>query len=353
MWDRHPVRLSLLHMVPAIAENHGVALAPLLARAGLSEGEMAAPEAVVARAQVCTMLHHLAQRSGAATIGLDLAAAADPVRLGMAGRALFSGRTLRECLSGLARQMPDLQGGVSVAIDEREGTASWRHTFADSDREHAAVLNDGVTGFMVGALEAITGLDRQHVSVGLPHRAPAPVRVYEDKLGAQVSFGPGDGIVLSFDAAWLERPNRLIRGGTSDHLSAAAEALVPNASWLDDSELPAVIDRLFESAAFSGTLSLIDTAQSLGVAPRTLQRRLAGLGTSFEMQLDAWRRARARAYLAEADLQVGTIARVLGYGDPAHFVRAFRRWEGRTPLAFRRAFLRDASAGSILARNGN
>lgn len=345
MWDRHPVRLSLVHTVPAIAEHHGVALTPLLARAGLSEGEMFGAEVVVARAQVCTMLHHLAQRSGEATVGLDLAAATDPVRLGMAGRALFAGRTLRECLAGLSRQMPDLQGGVSVEIDERDGTASWRHTFADSDREHAAVLNDGVTGFMVAALEAITGLDRQSLHVGLPHRAAAPARVYEDKLGAQVSFGPGDGIVLSFDAAWLDRPNRLIPGRASDALSAEAEALVPNAAFLDDNALPAVIDRLFESAAFSGTLSLIDTAQSLGVAPRTLQRRLAGLGTSFEVQLDAWRRMQARAYLADAGLQVATIARALGYGDPAHFIRAFRRWEGRTPLAFRRRALAEVSAG--------
>ncbi|MQT15463.1 AraC family transcriptional regulator [Segnochrobactrum spirostomi] len=343
MWDRHPVRLSLLHMVPGVAEDRGVALTPLLARAGLSDGEMFGREAVVARAQVCTLLHHLAHRSGDPTIGLDLAAAADPVRLRMAGQALFAGRTLRECLAGLTRQMPDLQGGVTVEVDERDGTARWRHTFSDSDREHAAVLNDGVTGFMVGAFEAITGLARQDLRVELPHRASAPARLYEDKLGAPVTFGPGEGIVLSFDVAWLDRPNRLIRGVAPD-FSEAVEALVPNAVWLDDSELPAVIDRLFESAAFSGTLSLIDTAQSLGVAPRTLQRRLAGLGTSFEVQLDAWRRARARAYLGDAGLQVATIARALGYGDPAHFIRAFRRWEGRTPLAFRRAVLRDASA---------
>ncbi|ODT20710.1 MAG: hypothetical protein ABS35_19185 [Kaistia sp. SCN 65-12] len=94
----------------------------------------------------------------------------------------------------------------------------------------------------------------------------------------------------------------------------------------------------------AGTLSLVDASRSLGLAPRSLQRRLLASGTSFEAVLDEWRRSLARAQLADPALPVGIISRSLGYSDPAHFIRAFRRWEGVAPLAYRRV---------AVARNGN
>ncbi|MFT3972307.1 MAG: helix-turn-helix transcriptional regulator [Amaricoccus sp.] len=94
----------------------------------------------------------------------------------------------------------------------------------------------------------------------------------------------------------------------------------------------------------AGGPSLVDTARTLGVAPRSLQRRLAGLDTSFEALLDDWRRAEARALLAGTTEPVDAIARALGYGHAAYFTRTFHHWEETTPGAFRRA---------RLARNGN
>lgn len=337
MWDRHPIRLSLVHMLPAIADDHGVPLAPLLGRAGLPDAapaeQLLGGDRVVARGQVSTLLFHLARRSGDAAIGLDLAAAADPMRLGLAGRALFAGRTLRECFDALHHQMPDLQGGVSVAIEERDGVARWRHRLVDSDPDHAQVLNEGIGAFTLEALRAITGGDAAPVNMRFAHRAKAPATLYEDRLNAGVSFGAGEGIEIMFDARWLDQPNLLYAPAPQ----GAAASLPPAPLALDDDALIAMVDALFDSAALSGTLSLVDTARSLGLSPRTLQRRLARLGTSYEVQLDSWRHAQARLHLGGSSVPVASVSRALGYGHPAHFVRAFRRWEGRTPLAFRSA----------------
>jgi AraC-like DNA-binding protein len=35
-------------------------------------------------------------------------------------------------------------------------------------------------------------------------------------------------------------------------------------------------------------------------------------------------------------MQITQLALQLGYADPSHFVRAFRRWTGQTPSEFRR-----------------
>ncbi|WGD30577.1 AraC family transcriptional regulator ligand-binding domain-containing protein [Ancylobacter sp. WKF20] len=340
MWDRHPVNLSLVHMLPDVADRQGVALAPLLGRAGIG-GELE-PGRHVARAQIATLLEDFSRRAGAPGIGLDLAAGADPLRLGPSGQALLGGRTLRECLHAHTRHMPSLQGGVHIAIRETGGRACWQHAFADSDAGHAGVLNEGVAGFVVAALRAVAGEAGGDLHVELPHRARMPVRDYEDKLAAGVSFGNGVGITVSFDAAWLDRPNALF--GTLP--PPPEEGGTPPLVWSprDDRALVETLDLIIAAAAMAGHLSLLDTARCLGLSPRSLQRQLARLGTTFEAQVEAWRHRQARRYLADRTLPVMSIGRMLGYRDPAHFVRAFRRWEGASPVRWREA---------MLARNGN
>ena len=334
MWDRNPTRLSLLHMLPAVAGAHGVSLEPLLSQAGLAAGTAFERDVIVTRAQICALLLRLAKSAGEPTVGLDLAAAADPGQLGVAGHALFAGRTLRDCLVGHGRNLHDLHGGVRLQLKESEGVAHWSHCLADSDPEHARVLNEGIAAFMTNAFAAIVGMDPDKTSIHLPHRTLAPARVYDDKLGARLTFGRGDGLVFSFDAAWLDLPNRLFRGDARLH-RRSMPGLAEDAGTWEGEPLLATIHRRYDSVAFGDPLSLADTARSLGISPRTLQRRLAASNTSFEGELDRWRHGRARQLLADADLSVGSISRALGYGHPAHFNRAFRRWEGQTPLSFR------------------
>ncbi len=336
MWDRNPVRLSLLHMLPAVAGDHGLTLDPLLARAGIAAHEGPAAPTVVTRAQICTLLQAVARQTGDPTIGLTLAAAASPQRLGLTGQSLLSGRTLRECLFSHARHMPGLQGGVQFRLQVEGKVATWHHHMLDSDPAHANVLNDGVAGFMTRALRAVAGADAA-LHVALPHRAPAAQHLYEDALQSAVSFSGGDELALSFDADLLDRPNALWSGAVEPDPAQPGgwQALLPQTE--DDDHLVASLHLIFQSAAMSGLLSLADSARTLGYAPRSLQRRLMRLGMTFESLLDSWRQAQALQYLAHTHCSVGEVALALGYSHPAHFVRAFRRWQAMTPLAFRRS----------------
>lgn len=76
------------------------------------------------------------------------------------------------------------------------------------------------------------------------------------------------------------------------------------------------------------------------IAPRTLKRRLASHGVSFQDLLDQLRSAHALRLLAQRELSVEKIAEQVGYSSPANFHRAFRRWTGSSPGAFRDAIAR-------------
>jgi AraC-like DNA-binding protein len=76
-------------------------------------------------------------------------------------------------------------------------------------------------------------------------------------------------------------------------------------------------------------------AAALHVSTRTLRRRLAVEGTSYRRLVDGARHARAVEMLSTFGLGVDQIAVRLGYADAAAFIRAFRRWTGATPGAYR------------------
>lgn len=80
--------------------------------------------------------------------------------------------------------------------------------------------------------------------------------------------------------------------------------------------------------------TILAVATRLSVNVRTLQRRLAHVSSNFRTLLDECRRQQAERQLEHTDLSVSEVSRRLGYSDPAHFVRAFRRWTGQTPTRF-------------------
>ena len=102
---------------------------------------------------------------------------------------------------------------------------------------------------------------------------------------------------------------------------------------------------------FIGTLKLAlrgylrDGAPSLELAAgiadlstRTLQRRLAGEGMSYRDLLDAVRYETAIDLMQDTEITITEIANMLGYSDPSHFARAFRRMAGVSPHEYMRQY---------------
>lgn len=87
--------------------------------------------------------------------------------------------------------------------------------------------------------------------------------------------------------------------------------------------------------AMAGTVSLETAADHLGISSRTLQRRLNRRGISFWALVEQSRFEIAAALLCDTNLKIQEIAARLGYSSPNGFSRAFARWAGCSPSAFR------------------
>ncbi len=99
--------------------------------------------------------------------------------------------------------------------------------------------------------------------------------------------------------------------------------------------------RTYLSQAPWETASLTETAQAMHMTPRTLIRRLEADGTSFQAIKDALRRDIAIRDLQAGRKSVEAIALDVGFSSAANFHRAFQRWTGSTPSAYRRHHAQD------------
>ncbi len=80
---------------------------------------------------------------------------------------------------------------------------------------------------------------------------------------------------------------------------------------------------------------LAEIAEQLHVSERTLKRHLQAEGCSFQALLDEVRQRDAERLLADPQLAIKQVADAVGYADPANFARAFGKWTGLSPKAWR------------------
>ncbi len=100
-----------------------------------------------------------------------------------------------------------------------------------------------------------------------------------------------------------------------------------------DAGLPGRVRAALQARSDAPALTVI--ARELRMSPRTLKRKLADHGTTFSTIRDDMRRQRALLLLDNRTLSIGEIATRLGYSELPNFTRAFRKWTGVTPLAYR------------------
>src|SRR5262249_49553565 len=139
-------------------------------------------------------------------------------------------------------------------------------------------------------------------------RRRADEQMFRQAFGCPIHFDAAlDQLVL--DEALLAHPFVTRNADVVAMLVPALESALAEttATGSIDEDVRAVLSR-----RMTGERPSVDkTARELGVSPRTLQRRLGELGTSYQLLLDGVRREASRRLLASTDLDAGEIAFLL------------------------------------------
>lgn len=162
--------------------------------------------------------------------------------------------------------------------------------------------------------------------------APHHVREYKHLFNCPLEFDcPRTGI--SFNRRYLSLP--VIRDEQALKkflISSPADLLAkPDDSNTYTARIRALIGRDFNH-------SLPDferIAEQLNLSPQTLRRRLRAENTSYQQIKDLLRRDLAIYHLSRNELSINEIALRVGFTEPSTFHRAFKKWTGMTPGAYR------------------
>jgi AraC-like DNA-binding protein len=180
----------------------------------------------------------------------------------------------------------------------------------------------------------VTGGPPPVLEVCLPRSPPSDLGEHRRLLGGPFRW-EGPSVRFTFDAALLDVPMR----GADQTLGVVLDRhLEEQAAQLPagDDLLTSIRGALAEDLA-DGAPDLDHVARRLAMSRRTLQRALRREGTSFQRLVDDTRREVALARLRDPRLTLSELAFLVGFSELSAFDRAFRRWTGQSPRAYRSA----------------
>jgi AraC-like DNA-binding protein len=319
-----------LHVVELL-KKRGIAPDRLLEKLGLSEPMLADPMARLGVDAIERLITDARSLAGEPGLGMVLGQQTRVTSFGYIGFAALSAPSLGDALE-LATQFAAVPStalrlrlrlnaeAASLVVEERADLRSARDVLLTA-------LTIGL--WRVGC--ALTGRELDG-SIDLAFPEPQYAGRFSHRLPSMRFGQPLNQIVFRRSILDLPIPtadpvgHTLARRHCERHVDAAADRT-------------ALVDRVRSLVAVPGgeLRSLKDVSAALGLSPRSLKRKLAVQNASFSTLVEQQQRETAMLLLRSSEQTIEQIADKLGYSNVSNFVRAFRRWVGDTPAAYRRA----------------
>ena len=320
----------------ALARERGIDPDALLREVGIAPALLTDATASVPSERVHALVRILLDRTGDPCLGLDAGRHYHLSSFGLLGALVAVTPTLRDVIK-LFVDYSHLTFTFFFLAFEEEGERGQLMLVADGDLGplHRFYL-DRDLAFVVEAGRAFWPETWRDVMAGIDFDYPEPAEAarYRALFPCPLRFAAAQAAILADFSRDRPRadPNPLGLELLREHLrsfGAAGSAGVRDVADAVRRELSLSLARRHQLPA------LARVAASLGMSERVLRRRLAERGTNFRALADEVISPLARRYLHDSTLTLDDVAERLGYSEPASFVRAFRRWTGTTPDAYR------------------
>ncbi len=321
------------------AQRLGVPRPALLQRAGLANDLALGSSARLPVADVVALFEAAQDLTRRRDVGLEFAAQVRPGTFHALGYALMSCQTLGEALA----LVPHYRRLVfDIGYSEMRMTVQGEHAVLEwhvlqPQLAYSPVLAEALIAswFVFGRWMAGVALPLRRVT--FVHAAAGAQEGFARFFACPVAFGQ-EANALVFDRALLDMP--LPQADESLHLAMREQARAAMEKAFGSTDVAQQVRTALIPLMPKCEASLPHAAHALGIPSRSLQRRLAEAGTSFGAVLDATRKELAKVYMRDASLSMLDVALLLGYAEQSSFTRAFRQWQGRSPLQWRQEMLR-------------
>ena len=311
-------------------DRMGIDSEAVLAASGVSRDALDSNEELPL-ATTSKLWRQAASASGDPAFGLAASRYVQLASLHGLAYAVQASATLRDALDRCVRYSRVVSNAATLRTEETaQSVAIHFHTEHGANAPSYEAM-DAILSTLVRAVRMVTGRKEVLRSVSLRRPEPDNPSPYHHFFGVPVGFGT-DHDALEFSKSDLDVP---LPSGNAE-LARQNERVV--ASYLQRLREASITDRTrltILTTLPSGDATLARIARGMAMSARSLQRQLAEAGTTFAAVLDGVRRDLAVDYLKAGDRSTQEIAFLLGFADGTGFSRAFKRWTGQSPSAFR------------------
>jgi AraC-like DNA-binding protein len=315
-----------------LASRWSIEPSALLADTSISEASLEEPDARISPLGFSELMVRALRLTGEPGLGFYFGLQLKLSSHGAVGLAAMASATLRDAIR-IAERFLSLRAPYLRLSAEQAGSDAELALHAETEQagERLVVF---MTEALFTALVQIASMLLGHSvtgSVELAYREPEYFGRFAHLWPGPARFSCSRSRLL-FSSTLLDEPLQM-----ADEVAArrALSECERELQRLDETSSLLVSVRRQLAGRAVGFPALTELARARHVSARTLKRKLAEHGTSYRELLDELRRARALSLLASADHTVEQVAEQLGYSDPANFNRAFRRWVGLSPSAWR------------------
>jgi AraC-like DNA-binding protein len=325
---------SMAQMFRRLLEMHGLDAIGIGRNAGVDLAGIPVPGERIELDKIDAILRAAIPLIRDPAFGLRAAHCWHPSELGVLGYAWLSSSTLRTGLERAVRYSRLIgERGITEIEDTRQGlkVRFWAKRGNPAVVPMAAVFVDMTMALLLDMCRMNGGAVLRPVAATLRRQAPDPADAYGRFLGCPVRFGAEENaFVLS--ARDADRP---LPSANRQLAAVFDKMLTEELARIDKSDVVSRTRAAVLEQLSSGEGTAEDTAKQLHMSPRTLQRKLAEVKTTYLQLVDDTRKDLALRYIEDPRRTVTDITFSLGFSQPSAFTRAFKRWTGLSPSDYR------------------
>lgn len=325
-------RVGVLVELPGLLRDLEVDVDAVFEGSGIDPGSLS-PDLRLSFPDFLDVLERAARISGCPHIGLLLGLRFDVVKHhGLIGELMHSAPTLKQALVDFVTWQPGYSSGAIVYLNKLGDDYHFGYGTYDVSSPGTRVLYDGIVCIAMRMVQELTNRTAGPIEAHFSHGADDDRAIYGKLLRLPVRFNqPRTGMIVEATAMGIEPP----RADPVERQRLLA--IIQDAVWTTTPDLAAKVSHAIRQQLHYDGPTMPSVAKELGLHPRTLRRRLAGEGETFERLRDSVRYAVARELLELTGIPVAEVGAFLGFETPGVFSRAFRRWSGTSPSSWRRA----------------
>lgn len=328
--DRRSQSCFGLHSLVRTLAERGVDRMAVFEGSGVSLEQLGDPSARMSRRQRLAIYRNAVRLMPGPGLGLTAGTAQRLSDFGIYGYAFANRPTLGDALLFAVRNMPIACPVTQVRYREEEDRVVLSSHGFDALGDLLVFAAEHWRSSMATLVALALEAPFASLRMSFPYPAPSWRDRYEQVFGCPIEFGT-ETMEWHIAKATLALPMPGANSGSAHALEALCAALG------HEGAIGTGLAKRIRAICRANDLypTAAEMAERLRMSPRSMARRLSAESTSYQLVVDDVRREAAMLLLRDRTVSIEEIGQRLGYSECANFGKAFRRWAGIAPGAYR------------------